>query len=83
MKLLVMKNAYKLKGISIFITDELPSEVLEIRKKSMPQFRDEEGKFATLKYDKLRNLIKQEATPFGFTTFCFEETRSAKHEQQS
>ncbi|XP_073977403.1 uncharacterized protein [Rhodnius prolixus] len=59
MKLLVMKNAFKLKETNMVIVDDFPKEVLEIRKKLMSQFRDarKDGKFAILKYDKL--IIKE------------------------
>lgn len=54
-KLLIIQNAFKLKGTKVFISEDYPKEVIELRKKLQPQLTEarKAGKFATLRYDKL------------------------------
>jgi len=62
LKLKVLKNAYKLKGVNIFIAEDYPKEVIATRKLLYPKMIEarREGRFAVIKYDKL--IIKDKTT---------------------
>jgi len=58
-KLNILKNAHKLKGENVFITEDYPKEVADRRKLLHPQMIEarKAGKYAVIKYDKL--IIKE------------------------
>lgn len=60
-KIIIMKNAYKLKNTNTYITEDYPKKVIEKRKELKPQLikKREEGYYAIIKYNELivRNKI--------------------------
>lgn len=64
-KLMVIQNASKLKGSQIFIAQDFSKDVIAIRKNLQPQLTRarQEGKFATLKYDKL--IVRDDVQPYN------------------